>query len=229
MPVLERVFDEFLRRHGDNGVVEVAHLDSRERDVLDSTVGTSLADCNPVALAPHIVARKADARYKTRYCVLKHEHKYSRCGTESGKQSERTAVDDDRNDDDDTEKNHYNLQYTAEGMQILLCGRTLVVVVEELERTDKGGSQSHCGYGNVYSRSLKDEALYYRVVGKYWRHKHPNDNGRHNVACSPDYLWVKQIVVPYNIGTTCDACGKWRHHLDAQQVDKPCYECYGGE
>mgnify|MGYP001389258868 CR=1 FL=1 len=133
MPVLERVFDEFLRRHGDNGVVEVAHLDY----VLDSTVGTSLADCNPVALAHHIVARKADARYKTRYCVLKHEHKYSRCGTESGKQSERTAVDDDRNDDDDTEKNHYNLQYTAEGMQILLCAERLSLLSKSLSELIK--------------------------------------------------------------------------------------------
>ena len=230
MPVLERVFDELLWRYGYDGVVEVAHLDGRQRDVLDSTVGASFAYCYPVALAHHIVACKTYACHKPRNGVLEHEHKHSRCGTESGEKGERTAVDDDRNDNNDAEKQHDNLQYSAEGMQILLGGGAFVVViVEEFERADKGCDQSHGGYGDVNGGSLKDEALYYRVVGKYRRHKHPNDNGRHNVARSPDYLWVKQIVVPYNICVACDARGQWRHYLDAQQVDKPCYECYGGE
>ena len=224
---MERVFDELLWRYGYDGIVEVAHLDGRQRDVLDSTVGTSFAYCYPVALAHHIVACKTYACHKSRNGVLEYEHKHSRCGTESGEKGERTAVDDDRNDDNDAEKQHDNLQYSAEGMQILLGGGAFVVViVEEFERADKGCHQSHCGDGDVYGGSLKYEALYYRVGKEDGWHEHPHDNGWYDIARCPDSLRVKQIVVPYNIGVAYYTCGQWRHHFYAQQVGKPCNECY---
>lgn len=84
LPVLERLLHKRRRRHGDEGVVEVAHLDRGERHLLNHTVHASLVEGYPVALVKHVVARQAHASHKAGDGILEHKHHDGRGGTQSG-------------------------------------------------------------------------------------------------------------------------------------------------
>ena len=131
LPVLKRVFYKLLWRHRNDSVVEVAHLYSGQRHVLNHTISTQLVYRYPVALAHHIVACKAYSGNQTRYRILKHQHQYSRCGTQSGKKRQRTAVYNDSHNDDNAEEKHHYLEHSAEGVEVLLgCCAVVLVRVE---------------------------------------------------------------------------------------------------
>ena len=85
-PVLKRAVNECLRGYGDDGVVEVAHLDGGQRDVLHPAVDTSATDGNPVTDMNHVIVCQADASHQTLDGVLKGQHQDSRGSPQSGKQ-----------------------------------------------------------------------------------------------------------------------------------------------
>ena len=99
-PVLERVVDECLRRHGDDGVVEIPNLHRCQCHLFHDAVGPRFVHRDPVAHVQHVVAGEPDAGYEALDGVLKHEHENSRCGTETSEQLDGVAVDDDADDDD---------------------------------------------------------------------------------------------------------------------------------
>ena len=121
-----------MRGYGHDGVVEVAHLDRGERYFLDSAVDASFLHCYPVALVEHLVACKAYSRHESRDGILEHEHEDGRGGTESCKESQRVAVDDYGDNHNHRQEPYHYLQYSTEGVEILMMGGTLVNI-EELE------------------------------------------------------------------------------------------------
>ena len=124
-----------MRSDGDDGVVEVAHLHRGEGYLLHRTVDTSLFHRYPVALVEHVVAREAYSCHKSGDGVLEHEHEDGGCGAKSCEQGEGIAVDDYRHNHNHRQEHHHNLEYAAEGVEILVMSR-LHVGVKHLQRVD---------------------------------------------------------------------------------------------
>ena len=107
--VAERLAHQAPGGDGDDGLVEVLHLDRVQGDVHHIAVGADLGHLDPVAHVQHVVAGELHAGDERQQCVLVHQQQYRRHGAQARQQQQRRAVDERGDDHDGGEDPQHHL------------------------------------------------------------------------------------------------------------------------
>ena len=200
LPVLERLVDKRFRRDGDDGVVEIAHLHGGECHILHHAVHPGLFHRNPVALAEHVVRGEMNARHESCDGILEYEHQYSRRGTQSGKERQRTTVEDDGHHHNRGQQHQDDFQHTRERAGILLHVATAPLTLVSLKGIDEAHHGTRGHHGDVDGREAFQDVEHHGILIENPRQQLPDDDGRHDMAGRDEHLAVEQLVVPLHFG-----------------------------
>ena len=99
-PVLERFGHQAPGGDGDDGLVEVLHLDRVQGDIHHVAIRANLRHFDPVANPQHVVAGQLHAGDERQQGVLVHQQDHRRHGTQTRQQQQRRTVDQRGHDDD---------------------------------------------------------------------------------------------------------------------------------
>ena len=227
-PVLERTIHQGGRRNGDDGIIEVAHLDGSERHFLHDTISIHRLHRNPVALMEHIVARKTDTRSQTRNRILENQHEDCRSGTQSSKQGKRTLAQQDGHHHDTCYKEHENPEHATESMKILLSrGPAILGIFQSFERPDENQDGSHRHHHDIDARSPFEDFLENRIFQIDKWHERPDDDSRHNMASRVEYLLIEKHIIPGSLRFLRNLGDKRHENLTAKEIAYNCQQNSG--
>ena len=126
-PVLERVAHQRIGRDGRDGLVEILHLDRRQRDLDDISVGAVFRHGDPVSRAQHVVGRELYAGHQPEDAVAEDEHQHGGRGAESGQNRRGVAADEDADDEDAADQHRDELDHLVDSLERAVAERLVFV------------------------------------------------------------------------------------------------------
>jgi len=136
-PVLERVADQRIGRNRRNRLVEILHLDRRQRHLDYIPVGTVFTHRYPVSRSQHVVGRELNAGDEPQYAVLENQHQHGGRCTQSGQNARGVPVDENPDDQHDADADGHEFEHLVDAFQRPVAQR-FVFVRNVVERAEKG-------------------------------------------------------------------------------------------
>ena len=202
-PVLERVADQRIGRDRRDRLVEILHLDRRQRDFGHVAVGAVFRHRDPVAGTQHVVGRELHARHQSQDAVAEDEHQDGGRSSESGQDRRGISVDQDADNQYAANADGDEFEHLVDAFQRPVAER-FVFVRDFVERVEKRAYEHERGDDQVDERALAEDRQQDGLVGKGYGQQDIPDQRRQQPAEVVHDLVLEQVVVPRHPGLAAD-------------------------